>query len=101
MLFVVKNEWPFGYDFKGTILWSKNELQFGCNFRFFNCVQRFERLSVHERHRASDLRRLEFKPFLVQKIFDIFLCGLSIDFTKAVKAFSTSFLGILRTVLKH
>ena len=60
----------------------------------------FERLSV-QRHRASGLCGLKFKTILVQDVFYIFLCCLSIDFMKAVKAFSTSFFGTLRAVLKH
>ena len=44
-----------------------------------------------QQYRASNLHSLKFKTILVQDIFDIFLCCLSIDFMKAVKAFLTSF----------
>ena len=52
----------------------------------------FELLSVQKRDRARDWCRLDFKTILVQDIFNIFLCDLSIDFMKAGKAFSTSVL---------
>ena len=41
------------------------------------------------------------KTILFQDIFDFFLSCLSVDFMKAVKAFSTSFFGTLSAVLKH
>ena len=44
-----------------------------------------------QQHRASNLDSLKFKTILVQDIFDIFICCLSIDFMKAVKAFLKSF----------
>ena len=58
-------------------------------------LRSFESLSVYKRHRVRDLCRFEFKPFLVQDIFDIIICGLSINTMKAVKAFSISFFGTL------
>ena len=78
-------------------------------FQIFRCnapknrahLRGFELLSVGERHQASNLCRLEFKTILVQDIFYIFLCGLSIDFMKTVKAFWISFFGTLRVVLKQ
>ena len=63
--------------------------------------QRFWTPKRRQTTSGSNLRRLEFKTILVHDIFNIFLCGLSIDFMKTMKAFWTSFFGTLGVVLKQ